>query len=89
MKKALYLITTALPLFLIFCCIAMWYVGMIVIFPIMLAAGAAWYFLIFKRYESLSKRTKIIIQILLWAALIITMASPYALIYFAIMRTVE
>ena len=81
MKKALFLISAAIAMLTVFFCIAMWYLGMIWVFPMMLAAGAVWYLVLFKKYEKLSLAVKIVIQVVLWLAAAATMASPYVLIW--------
>lgn len=83
MKKAAFPVMTLLPLAIIFCMNARYYIGFIFLPIGLILAGLIWYFAIFRIRKKFSHTAKIITGICLWAAAAFSAVSPYIIFMLA------
>ncbi len=83
MKKALFLILTAVPLLITALALSLWYLGMIMLLPGIVIAAAVWGLVFFRAYDLLPRGGRIFLVVSLWIIAVAAWLSPYAVIWLA------
>ena len=83
MKKAVFLILTAIPMLITAFAISLWYLGMIMIIPGIIIAFALWGLVFFRAYDMLPNGGRIFLTVSLWIIAIAAWLSPYAVVWAA------
>ncbi len=83
MRKALFLILTAIPLLITALALSLWYLGMIMLLPGIVIALAVWALVFFRTYDKLPRSGRIFLTVSLWIIAASAWLSPYAVIWAA------